>query len=136
MDVKFLSAVRSLSSQREGVKLENELSQLLAQLTGQPLPIKSVRDRFSTVNRHAKSGRIQVVRGVPGEETLLLSLKDLAAIIRAASASLSFADALAVTGFQPIRQRLVQQEGFKRDETLAMEQERESASAEDVRVAV
>jgi hypothetical protein len=121
MDVKFLSAVRSLPVRRHA-ELETALSELLTRTSSQgPLTIKGVRDKFSSVNRLAKSGRIQVVRGTPGAETVIVSMKDLAAIIRAAAASLSFTDALAVSGFEPIHHSFLQNEGFKRDTTLVLD---------------
>src|SRR6184192_1837428 len=122
MDVKFLSAVRCLPSLRQESELEKALSELLAKISGEaPLTIKGARDRFSTVNRLAKSGRIQVVKGPPGEETVIVSIKELAAIIRAAAANLTFTDALNAAGFVPTGHRLMQSEGFKRDDTLVLE---------------
>ena len=121
MDVNFLSAVRSLASLRREPELESALSELLTSVSGQaPLTIKGARDKFSAVNRLAKRGRIQVVKGRPGEETVIVSVKSLAALIRAASANLSFADALDAAGFQPTGQRLIQREGFKRDDNLVL----------------
>ena len=121
MDVNFLSAVRSLSSLRREPELESALSELLTSVSGQaPLTIKGARDKFSAVNRLAKRGRIQVVKGRPGEETVIVSVKSLAALIRAASANLSFADALDAAGFQPTGQRLIQGEDFKRDNNLIL----------------
>jgi len=137
MDVNFLSAVRCLPSLRRVPELEMALSELLTKTSGEaPLTIKSVRDKFTTVNRLVKSGRIQVVKGPPGEETIIVSVKDLAAIIRAASASLSFTDALAIAGFEPTGHRLLQSEGFKRDDTLVLDSAEDKESAEKVAVAV
>ncbi len=131
MDVNFLSAVRSLPSLREEPELEKALSELLTKTSGgAPLTIKGVRDRFSSVNRLAKSGRIQVVKGPPGEETVIVSIKGLAAIIRAAAASLSFADALTASGFVPTGHRLLQSEGFKRDDTLVLQAVENAESTE------
>lgn len=136
MDVNFLSAVRSLPSMRREPELETALTELLIKTSGEPpLTIKGVRDRFSVVNRHAKSGRIQVVKGPPGEETLIISIKGLAEIIRAASASLSFTDALTVAGFVPTGQRLVQSEGFKHDDTLVLGKAEAAEDAQSTEVA-
>jgi hypothetical protein len=127
MDIEFLSAVRALPLRREA-ELKTALSELLTRTSGEgPLTIKGVRDRFSAVNRLAKSGQIQVVKGTPGDETVIVSMNDLAAIIRAAAASMSFTDALAVAGFVPIKHRLLQSEGFKRDETLVLDSVDDSA---------
>jgi hypothetical protein len=137
MDVEFLSAVRSLSSLRQEPELESALSELLAKVSGKaPLTIKGARDKFSEVNRLAKSGQIQVVKGAPGEETVIVSIKSLAAIIRALSATLSFGDALAAAGFQPTGHRLVQSEGFKRDSTLVLEIPEDAKNANSPAAAV
>ena len=135
MDVKFLSQVRSLASLRQESELESALSELLAGASGEaPLTIKGVRDKFTTVNRHAKSGRIQVVKGPPGGETLIVSVKSLAAIIRAASASFYFTDALKAAGFKPIGHRLVLNEGFERDDTLTLDPTQGALNPEEVPV--
>jgi len=137
MDVNFLSAVRGLPSLRREPDLEKALSELLTKTAGEaPLTIKGVRDKFSTVNRLAKSGRIQVVKGPPGEETVIVSIKDLAAIIRAAAASLSFTDALDAVGFVPTGHRLVQNEGFERDDTLELKAAETAASTETAALAL
>ena|ERR1700683_1960520 len=131
MDVDFLSAVRCLPSLRQEPELENALLELLTKISAEaPLTIKSARDRFSSVNRLAKSGRIQIVKGQPGEETIIVSIKGLAAIIRAAAASLSFTDALAATGFVPTGHRLLQSEEFKRDDNLVLQAAGEAEGAE------
>ena len=131
MDVNFLSAVRCLPSLRQEPELEMALSELLTKTSGEaPLTIKGVRDKFSAVNRLAKSGRIQVVKGQPGEETVIISIRGLAAIIRAAAASLSFTDALTAAGFVPTGQRLLQNEGFKREDALVLETAEDAESAE------
>ena len=134
MDVQFLSAVRSLPT-RTDEDLEKALAKLLVQSSKEaPLTIKGVRDRFTTVNRAAKSGQIQVVKGTPGEETVIVSIKGLAAIIRAAAASLTFTDALAATGFQPIGPGLVYGEGFTPDDTLVLDSREEPEQHEDEKV--
>ena len=122
MDVNFLSGVRRLPSLRRQPDLQMALSELLIQASGEaPMTIKGVRDKFSKVNRLARAGQIQVVQGEPGEETVIVSVKALADMIRAASASLSFADGLAAAGFVPTGKPLVQREGFQRDSSLALE---------------
>lgn len=131
MDVNFLSAVRSLPSLRRVAELEKALSDLLTKASGQsPLTIKGVRDKFSTVNRLAKSGQIQVVKGPQGEATVIVSIKDLAAIIRAAAANLSFTDALDAAGFVPTGHHLLQNEGFQHDDALVLETAEEAVEAE------
>ncbi len=128
MDIDFLSAVRSLSSLRQEPELENRLSELLQNTSGNaPLTIKGARDKFSAVNSMAKRGRIMIIKGRPGEETVIVSIKSLAALIRAASANLSFADALDAAGFQPAGQRLIQSEGFKRDDNLVLKSQPDEA---------
>jgi hypothetical protein len=119
MDVKLLSAFRSLPLLRDTDELEVALSKLLTSAS-EPLTIKGVRDKFSMVNRQAKSGQIQVVRGAPGEETVIVSMKALAEMMRAVATNLSFADALDAVGFVPAGGRLVQREGFQPDTGLAL----------------
>jgi hypothetical protein len=80
--------------------------------------VKTVRDRFSAFNNAAKQGHLQLVRGEPGEETVLLSIKDLATMLQSAASAVSLDDALQASGFRPVPGRLEIAEDRPRD-TLA-----------------
>ncbi|GAB7552249.1 hypothetical protein NRB_17510 [Novosphingobium sp. 11B] len=112
MNAKFLSALQLLPL-RNRAALEEGLAELLMHLSGdRPLTVKGARDRFSAVNRLAREGQAQVVRGDPGEETVLVSIKDLATMIQSAASSLTLGSVLAASGFEPTGERLVLEEGF------------------------
>jgi hypothetical protein len=112
MDAALLSAFRTLPIHARPA-LESALSELLSSLseTG-PLSIRRARDGFTKVNRLAKDGQVQLIRGNPGEETVLVSVRDLATMLQGAAASLTLDDALSLSGFRTAGDRLVHPEGF------------------------
>lgn len=130
MNVDFLSELQALPL-RQRPALEAALSALLVRWCGDPLTVKGARDQFSAVNRRARDGCVQVVRGDPGEETVLVSIKDLAMMIQSAASSLTLGSVLAAAGFEPTGERLVLDERFTPDTSLRLpgEASREVAAA-------
>lgn len=99
MDAQFLAEFRALPIRRRNA-LEAGLSELLTRVAG-PITIRGARDQFTSVNRAAKDGQAQLVKGPAGEETVILSVRDLATMIQAAAASLTLGDALSISHFRP-----------------------------------
>jgi hypothetical protein len=119
MNLGFLTALQDLPVQ-DNSKLEKALAELLiSHLLDQPLTVRKARDNFSSINRLARQGNLQIIKGAPGEETVILSIKDLAAIIKAAVREMTFAEALEVSGFKPARQRIELPEGLRVGHDLA-----------------
>lgn len=111
MNAQLLAALRELPI-RPAATLEDQLTVLLMQkCEDEPLTIKRARDEFSAVNRRAREGRMQLVRGSQGEETVIVSIRDLATLLQAAASSLTFGQALSVSGFKPAGGSLIQREG-------------------------
>ena len=134
MDVDFLSAFHGLPMRRRS-ELESALSELLVRESGgAPLTVKGARDRFSAVNRSVKAGNIQVVGGSPEDQTVLLSVKDLATIIQAAASRLTFGEALAAAGVTPVAQgkalSLALDEGFEAEDNFLVDYEETGTEAE------
>ncbi len=120
MKLGFLTALQDLPVQ-DNSELEKALAELLIlHLFNQPLTVKKARDSFSSVNRLARQGNLQIIKGAPGEETVILSIKDLAAIIKASARNMTFAEALEVSGFKPARQRIELPEGLRVGHDLAL----------------
>ena len=120
MKLGFLTALQDLPVQ-DNSELEKALAELLiSHLFDQPLTVRKARDNFSSVNRLARQGNLQIIKGAPGEETVILSVKDLAAIIKAAVREMTFAEALDVSGFKPARQRIELTEGLRVGHDLAL----------------
>lgn len=120
MNLGFLTALKDLPVQDDS-KLEKALAELfILHLLDQPLTVKKARDNFSSINRLARQGNLQIIKGAPGEETVILSVKDLAAIIKAAVREMTFAEALEVSGFKPARQRIELTEGLKAGHDLSL----------------
>lgn len=111
MNAEFLSELQALPL-RQRPALESALSALFVRWCGDPLTVKGARDRFSAVNRLARGGCAQIVRGDPGEETVLVSIKDLATIIQSAASSLTLGSVLALADFEPTGERLMLDERF------------------------
>jgi len=121
MNLEILSALERLLV-KDPTELAGTLKRLLIeQMQSAPVTIKSARDRFSEINRRAKEGQMQVIRGAPGQETIVVSLRDLAAMVQAARTGVSLADVFEATGFKPVRgPRLVVEEGMREETELVM----------------
>ena len=121
MKLEMLAALPKLRTSEPSV-LQDDLTRLLTEhMADQPVTIKGARDRFSEINRRAKEGYIQVIKGAPGQETVIVSLTDLAAMLHATATGVSLADALKISGFTPVRQkRLVLGEGVKTETELVL----------------
>jgi hypothetical protein len=121
MNLEVLSALEGLPL-KEPSALVDALTKLLTEhMPCQPVTIKGARDRFSEINRRAKEGYIQVIKGAPGQETIVVSLKDLAAMIHAARTGVTLADVFEATGFKPVKgRRLVVEEGLRSETELVM----------------
>jgi hypothetical protein len=120
MNLGFLTALKDLPVQDDS-KLEKALAELfILHLLDQPLTVKKARDNFSSINRLARQGNLQIIKGAPGEETVILSVKDLAAIIKAAVREMTFAEALEASGFKPARQRIELTEGLRVGHDLSL----------------
>jgi hypothetical protein len=130
VDADFLSAFHELPIRRRS-ELESALSELLVRGSGgRPLTVKGARDHFSAVNRSVKSGQIQVVGGSPDDQTVLLSVRDLATMIQAAASQLTFGAALAASGFEPAAHRILLGEGFEAEDNFLIDGAFEKVEAE------
>lgn len=119
MNLNIISAIAELSL-KSAPTLADPIRELLTTVC-EPLTVKSVRDRFSQINHLAKQGHIQVIKGNPGEETVIVSVKDLAAMLEVARTGVTFADALNSVGFKPVRGiRLVIKEGMRPQTELVL----------------
>jgi hypothetical protein len=121
MDMKVLSALHGLRL-KQGPALKDALMEFLSESTSdEPVTIKRARDSFSQINRRAKQGHIQIIKDPSGEETIILSVRDLAAMIHATVSGITWSDALQDSGFKPvIGQRLVLQEGLRTTTELTL----------------
>jgi hypothetical protein len=130
MKLEMLAALPKLRTNKPSV-LQDDLTRLLTEhMADQPVTIKGARDRFSEINRRAKEGYIQVIKGAPGQETVIVSLTDLAAMLHATATGVSLADALKISGFTPVRQkRLVLGEGMKTETELVLHKKRVKAKS-------
>ncbi|MBV1686403.1 hypothetical protein KRR38_01625 [Novosphingobium sp. G106] len=115
MNADYMAAFRSLPVGNRS-KLEAALLEVLSSLSNSaPQPVKTVRDKFSAYNNAAKQGHAQLVRSDPGEETVLLSIKDLATMLQSAASAVSLDDALQASGFRAVPGRLEVSESHPRD---------------------
>ena len=133
MEMKLLSALQGLRL-KEGPELKSALIEFLTQhAADEPITIKRARDSFSQVNRRAKQGHVQIIKDASGEETIILSVKDLAAMIHATVSGVTLSDALEASGFRPVkRHRIVLEEGLRTETELSLSnrQAREEVSRE------
>lgn len=135
MDMKVLSALQGLGL-KQGPALKDALMEFLSESTpNEPVTIKRARDSFSQINRRAKQGHIQIIKDPSGEETIILSVRDLAAMIHATVNGITLSDALHASGFKPVKgHRLVLQEGLRTATELTLS--KRQAKAEGYRETV
>ena len=121
MNLEILSALEGLLV-KDPAGLAGALTRLLTEkMQSQPVTIKSARDKLREINRRAREGQMQVIKGAPGQETIIVSLRDLAAMVQAARTGVSLADAFEATGFRPVKgRRQVVEEGLGAGTELVM----------------
>lgn len=81
MEMDVLSALHSLRLQEVPALKKALVELLIAHTTDEPVSIKKARDTFSHINRRAKQGHIQIIKDPAGDETVIVSVKDPAAMI-------------------------------------------------------
>jgi len=120
MQADYLAALQSLPV-RDRSQLEVALLKVLTGLSeSDPQPVRAIKTHFSAFNNRAKQGHALLVKSDPGEETVLLSVKDLATMIQSAAKSVSLDDALDASGFRAAEGRLEPLPGQARGTLLAI----------------
>ncbi|PDT50145.1 hypothetical protein CO661_00305 [Sinorhizobium fredii] len=82
-----------------------KLKQVIATYTGPSMTAEGARNAFSKVLAKARNGDMQLVGRKTSDMAVVISLRDLAALIR--SSSQSVGSALDEVGFRPLGRRLV-----------------------------
>jgi antitoxin (DNA-binding transcriptional repressor) of toxin-antitoxin stability system len=83
-----------------------ELQQVLSATESGAMTVRAVRDTFTKVLTRVRSGEMQLIGRKTEDMAVMISLKDLAALIQASSRGLSFGSALDEMGFQPLGRRI------------------------------
>jgi hypothetical protein len=136
MEMDVLSALHSLRLKEVPALKEALVELLIAHTKDEPVSIKKARDTFSHINRRAKQGHIQIIKGPVGEETVIVSVKDLAAMIHATVSGITFADVLDFTGFKPVHGRRLALEEGQRTETELVLSKKNASVYEDAAATV
>lgn len=83
------------------------LSDLLAQQSFDGIStVRQFRDGFSAINRQVKAGELKVIGSKPEDQTVLLSIGQLAEFLREASEQMTLGASLARSGFNPVADSL------------------------------
>lgn len=83
-----------------------ELEHVLTSAGGGSMTVKAARDTFTKVLGRVRGGDMQLIGKKTEDMAVVISLKDLAAILRSQSKNLSFGSALDEVGFKPIGRRI------------------------------
>nr|WP_250808495.1 hypothetical protein [Neorhizobium tomejilense] len=83
-----------------------ELQSVLAAAAGGSLTVKAARDTFTKVLGRVRGGEIQLIGRKTEDQTVVISLKDLAALIASGARAQSFGSALDEVGFKPLGRRI------------------------------
>lgn len=91
--------------------VETGLVEALIAVGGDPLTVRGARDTLSAVLGKARQGAARIIGHNREEMTVVMSIKDLADIVRVASKPQSFGEALDAMGFKPVSRRFTVREG-------------------------
>jgi hypothetical protein len=83
-----------------------EIEQVLATSAGGSLTVKAARDTFTKMLARVREGDMQLIGRKTEDMAVLISLKDLAALISSSAKTLSFGSALDEVGFKPLGKRI------------------------------
>jgi hypothetical protein len=82
----------------------NELAEVLAEVMGWKVVTNS--DQLFWLIARAKDGQPQVIGDMAAEQVAIISIRKLAALLKAAAETVSFAEVLAQSGFKPVEGEL------------------------------
>ncbi|MCS4088590.1 type II toxin-antitoxin system Phd/YefM family antitoxin [Rhizobium sp. BK176] len=105
MDGRLVRQISELGETGDGDGIK-ELAQVLTAAAGGSLTVKAARDTLSKVLDKARGGDMQVIGRKTEDMAVVISLKDLAALVRSASRPKSFGSALDELGFKPLGRRI------------------------------
>ncbi len=83
-----------------------ELEQVLTVAAGGSLTVKAARDTFTKVLGRVRGGDMQVIGKRTEDMAVVISLKDLAALITSSGRNMSFGSALDEVGFATLGRRI------------------------------
>jgi hypothetical protein len=105
MDGRLVSQLSEIVGADESDVIRS-LEHVLTRSAGGSLTVKAARDTFTKVLGRVRGGDMQVIGRRTEDMAVMISLKDLAAIIRSSSRSMSLGAALDEVGFAPLGRRI------------------------------
>ena len=104
MDQKLLAKVDGfLQAGKDSDGLVTALSQSFGEASHEQLSVRAIRDRFTSTLRAVRSGEVQLVGTDPNDQVVMISLRDLAQMVRRAAGDVSFGEALRMRAdFHPV----------------------------------
>jgi hypothetical protein len=105
MEGRLVRQISELGDNGEG-DVVKELEQVLTAAAGGSLTVKAARDTFTKVLGKVRGGDMQVIGRKTEDMAVMISLKDLAALIRSSARTMSFGSALDEVGFKPLGRRI------------------------------
>ncbi|MBY3155212.1 type II toxin-antitoxin system Phd/YefM family antitoxin [Rhizobium laguerreae] len=110
MDGRLVRQISELGDTGDG-DVVKELEQMLTEAAGGSLTVKAARDTFTKVLGKVRGGDMQVIGRKTEDMAVMISLKDLAALIRSSARTMSFGSALDEVGFKPLGRRIKVRKG-------------------------
>jgi hypothetical protein len=111
MDGRLVRQLSEIGDANEGDVIK-ELEQVLTSAAGGSLTVKAARDTFTKVLGKVRGGDMQVIGRKTEDMAVMISLKDLAALIRSSAKNMSFGSALDEVGFAPLGRRIKIRQGI------------------------
>lgn len=111
MDGRLVRQLSEIGDANEGDVIK-ELEQVLTNAAGGSLTVKAARDTFTKVLGKVRGGDMQVIGRKTEDMAVMISLRDLAALIRSSAKNMSFGSALDEVGFAPLGRRIKIRQGI------------------------
>ena len=113
----LVTALRGLPA-GNGEGLKAALMGTLSRMSGgEPLPVRTFRDRFSAINREVSEGGVQLV-ATAGSQNVLVSIESLAELIQSVQQKVTFADQLRMAGFESVDVAMIEEQDELAEEGL------------------
>jgi hypothetical protein len=129
MDERLMKRIRDVARTSDQ-NIETSLIETLVELGGARHTVRGARDKFGAVLGKARNGEAQLIGCTPEDMTVVISLKDLAELVRMVAEPESFGEALDAAGFKPaVGRRIVVREGREQNPLTRYREEDEDPNS-------
>jgi hypothetical protein len=114
MDERLVKQLQ-IAALSTGKETEAALVETLVDQGAQPLTVRHARDTLSAVLGRAKKGEVQLIGTDTDEMAVVMSLKDLAAMVSSSAKPPTLSEALSSVGFEPANRTMTVRQSQDRE---------------------